>query len=656
MKYLVLDYETRSEADLRRVGAYKYSKHPSTRILCAAWRWGQKDKLRSIPTTVWSPALDKIVPLGLVMAFSDPDTCIIAHNAFFEQVMTKNVLARFNNIPNLPPERWLCTASMAAALALPRHLEGACLALDLPVKKDMDGRRLMLKMCKPRRATKNNDAKWHSSLADLKRLMEYCATDIAAEVELFLKIPELNPFERKVWLLDQKINWRGYRVDLPLIDTTLGMIESELVHLKEELSTVTKGIITTTAQRDRTLKFLRLNGLPIENLQAKTVLDTLKKDLPDVPRRVLEIRKSEGKTSTSKYIAFQDRADEKGFVRDHLMYHAASTGRWAGTGAQVHNLPRGTIKDTDLACEVLRTGDVEWVRTLYGDPMDTFSSCLRGMVLPPEGEEIFCADFSSIETRVLFWLAKHDTGLEAYEQNKDLYKEMAAIIFRKKPEEVTKQDRELGKRAILGCGYGMGDKKFHATCELYNQPVSEDLAKRAVEAYRMTHHPIPSLWYAIESAAIKAVQNPGKVFSLNQTSWCVKDDFLWCQLPSDRKLAYYKPTVKLKPMPWGEKKKTLYHWGVDPKIKRWMESGTYGGKLVENITQAVARDLMAEAMLRTENAGYKVMMTVHDEDVASRKIGEGDAKEFVDLMKVVPEWAAGLPIQAEGWKGPRYRK
>lgn len=659
MKYLVLDFETRSECDLKRAGAFEYANHPSTQVLCIGWGLGTREKLKTAQVNVWSPAIPSNYG-ELIRSMCDPEITIVAHNAYFEQVITRFVLTRVIHKPYLkeiPISRWLCTASLARAMALPGRLAEAGAALGLKIQKDAEGHRLMLKISKPRRATKSSSAKWHESITDLKRLMEYCATDVKSETELFLTLPALNPMERKIWELDQKINWRGFYVDRPLVDTVLKMIERETVQLDQDTTDMTGGFVGSTTERDSVLDWLKAEGVTLPDLRAKTVRDALEAGLVEgQSKRLLEIRQAISKTSTAKYAAFEARSRHDSRVRDHLTYHAASTGRWGGAGVQPQNFPRGAIKNTVQAAEIMATGDLDLVRLIYGDPMSAFSSCLRAMIRAPHGKKLFCADYNAIEARVLFWLAKHEAGLRAFMTGGDLYVAMARVIYNK-PEgvAVTKEERELGKRAILGCGYNMGAKKFKLTCkEQGNMEISEELAERAVKAYRSTHSPVPELWGKIERAAKYAVMEKKRV-SINRTTWWVEGKFLYCELPSKRRLAYYGPEIRVGKTPWGENRTILYHWGVDSLTKQWVCSGTYGGRLVENICQAVARDLMAEAMMRVEDRGFEVAITIHDEI-----LGEGDsareASEFEKLMAETPAWAEGCPVKVAGWKKDRYEK
>lgn len=694
-RYGIIDLETRSEANLKKVGAYEYANHSSTKILCASWRVGTKAELLEQVTQhkkwentsalitpspfaakVWSPAFDDSdLPGELLRVILDPNIILVAHNALFEQVMIRFVFSkmipevilkmekRTEEIFHIPHDRWACTAAMAASLALPRNLEGACLALKLPIQKDMEGRRLIMKYCRPRKLSKHNQKKWFDSARDLRRIMLYCQRDVDAETLLFCTIPELNPEERKVWLLDQKINFRGFKADRKMVDKALEMIQVETKNLNKETVGISLGQFISTTQRDGVLQWLQSEGVFLPDLRAKTVRDAISEGLVEGDaKRILQIRQSISKTSNKKYSAFEARSRTDGRVRDILVYHAASTGRWAGSGVQPQNFPRGNIGDTTLAADICTTSDLEFIRLIYGNPMDVFSSCLRSVIVAPKGREFFCADYAAIEARVLFWIAQHTSGLKAFFENRPMYEEMAKVIYNVKDiNDVTKEQRQVGKRALLGCGYGMGWKKFIQTCKNFSIEVDENVAQTAVNSYRRVHHPVVNAWQMFERAAIEATLRRGTKFKINRTTWwCEKIsnglNFLWCELPSGRRLAYCEPRVKWDLTPWDERRSVLYHWGVDPLTKKWEEAGTYGGRLTENVVQAVSRDLMASSMLRLENQGYDIVLTVHDEVLAERDKDEKAADDFIGLMRRCPPWALGLPVKVEGWKGPRYKK
>ena len=306
--------------------------------------------------------------------------------------------------------------------------------------------------------------------------------------------------------------------------------------------------------------------------------------------------------------------------------------------------------ETHLARETL-----ENIRLFYGDPMSVMSNLLRSCIVASQGKELFVVDYSSIEVRVLFWLAGHEGGLKSFREGRDLYVEMAAKIFKKAEKDITKEERALGKAVILGCGYSMSAPKFYETCKLFGMNVSEDLAKLAVDTYRKVHAPVVELWKKFSSTSIAAVQNK-KTYNCGKVKWGMDEDFLFMELPSSRRLSYYRPSLRNEATPWGEMRPCLYPWAQNGLTRKWEQYKFYGALGVENACQAISRDLIADAMLKAEDARFEVLLSVHDELIAERKIGERELKDFEKIMLETPAWASGLPIAVEGFKSRRYRK
>lgn len=581
-KYLVLDYETYSETDLKKVGAFEYSAHPSTEILCAAWAIGTRETLTQARVKTYAKYTSGNSKLtDLKTDLQNGDYIIVAHNAYFEQVITKNILKL-----DIPPERWLCTASLAAALSIPRKLEGAAEVLDLDYKKFMLGHKIMLKLSKPKRTPKGLVR--ITDKESMTTLLYYCVGDVKAEIALLLKAPPLIPKEREVWILDQKINLRGVAVDRSLITTVLDLVEKETERLANLTAEETFGIIQSPTQRDQILKWLAAHNIILPDLRKNTVEAALAQGGNSVAvQKILQYRYSASKTSTAKYKAFEARSRFDGRIRDNLLYHGASTGRWSGAGTQPQNLPRPSLaqKDIDLAVDILKNdknpGDM--LRLIYGEPMPVFSDVIRSCLIASPGKVFDVADYSAIEARVLFWLARHKDGIAAYHENRPMYEEMAAYIFKIPVEKVTKEQRFLGKSAILGCGYSMSAEKFRITCALQGREISVELAEAAVSGYRAKNWPVVTLWKNLELAATAAIENPGKRYTVNGlVSYTVKDGFLWCRLPSGRFLAYSRPSIQFITPKWGGlPKKTITFWGVGLN-RKWEEQTTYGAKLTEN--------------------------------------------------------------------------
>ena len=670
MKKLILDFETRSRCELKDRGVYVYSLDPSTDILCAAV------KLNDEPSKIYqTPVLKGLLknthglPLinkkELETLIEEADE-IHAHNAQFERIMWHNVMRRygFNKIPD---EKWRCTAAKAAYHSLPRALDWVTKALDLAQKKDMTGYKVMMKMCKP--TPKGN---WNEAASDFLTLLQYCLQDVEAEYQLDKRLPDLPAFEQAVWNLDQKINDRGVAVDIPAVENLIFKVQYKEEDLLKKFQELTGGKVNSAKQVKATLGWLQDNGLTLENLQKetiKTALDT--QTLTPEIKRLLEIRQSLGKSSVGKLKSMKNWACPDNRVRGSFLYHGASTGRWAGKGIQPHNYPRESYKDHDIL-KILTLG-VTQVDEAYGCTIQAASKCLRGMIVPKEGHSFYCADFSQIEARVLAWLAGEDKVLSAFRSKLDLYMVAAAEIYNKPYESITKEERALGKVCVLALGYQGWLGAFAQMANIYGVRVDigntagmspEQIKERQEEKeqgiiirWREANQKIVAFWKGVETAAISAIKDPGSAYCYGEIKYGVKDGFLKCRLPSGRLLSYYKPGIKTAVTKYGVKKEVITFWGMDSFTDQWSELTTYGGKLTENIVQAVARDLLVTGILQVEEAGYNVVMHVHDEVVA--EVHDSEGKKIEDFCRVIskpPVWAVDCPIEAEGWTGKRYRK
>ncbi len=639
-----LDFETRSEVDIRRCGAWVYATHPSTEVLCMAYAIDDGEVQIVEKDQMNRPYL-QIPEMAFDNCFKE-DSIFVAHYAMFEYYIWHEVLVKRYGYPKIPQDRWRCTAAKAAAVALPRGLDGAAGALELEFRKDMNGKRVMLKMCKPRKPTKNDDSKWNESPEDFEVLESYCRDDVEVERALDNELRDLLPYEQKVWFLDQKINRRGINVDLEAVDSALGLIEDYKEEKVAEVVKISDGFLDGVSRRQKVLTWAKGLGVNLPDFTKETVNETLSGDIPPKLRQVLEIRQELGKTSTAKYEAFKKATDLLGILCDTLVFHGASTGRWTGKNVQLHNPPRGTIDDTDDCIKLMKKNDLEMFRMFYPKVMEAISSCIRGMLIPREGKELFVSDFNAIEVRVLFWLANEYAGLQRYELNQDLYVDMAMRIF--DTTEIDDLKRFVGKQTVLGCGFGMGlnGERFVGTCRTHNITVAIETAMRAVGMYRETYRAVPAYWKITERAAIEAVLTK-KPIKVGKVVWFVDGDFLYAKLPSGRCLAYHKPEIH---------EMSLTHMGINSRINSYERQVTWGGVLVENIVQATARDIMVNGMFSVEEAGYDILLTVHDEIMSERNIGTGLIQDYDQLLSKTPDWAKGCPIVAKGWKGMRYQK
>ena len=679
---MVFDYETFSECNLKKTGAFEYSRHSSTDLLCIGYRIGTRDNMWEQPTQLITPSdYENPIDSEFIQALLDPSIKLVAHNAYFERVITQNVLPRIKNLlgadrlHTTDTKRWVCTAAVARTAGLPGSLDGASLALDLFHKKNKKGHKLMLKLSRPRTPTFDNLSNRHGTPEEFQRLYKYCISDVDAEVDLWLSLPALTKKERTFWRLDQDINLRGFGVDRKLVKGALSCLKRETQVFDKEAQDITGGEINSVRQRGLSLEWLQQRGAKIKDLKAKTVSDFLanpkNQKLPSEVLRMLEIRQRASKSSTAKYVAFKCRTEFDGRVRDSTLFYGAHTGRQSGTGLQPQNLFKSVINPEDIptAIEIVTNKDLTSLQALFDNSMNTLASLLRSCIVAPSGSTLDVGDFATIEVRVLFWLAGHTKGLAALASGADLYLEMAARIYGVNVEEVRAaykagelegiRKRQLGKQVVLGAGFGIGigGHKFQSSAASYGIDISLSLAAKSIREYRKLHAPVVKFWEVIEAAAIKALNNPTKSYKHGFLKWKMEDDWLTCTLPIGRKLYYYKPKME-----WITNKNgtyyTLTYMGVNPVSKKFERMGTWGGKLTENVVQAVSRDLLYEAMLRLETKGHTTVLAVHDELVTERKLnGNGsDDIEMLRIMEERPVWAEGMPIKVEGWSEPRYRK
>jgi DNA polymerase len=717
-----IDFESRSACSLRKSGSWRYSLDPSTEVLCLCWRMPYWEPEK---TGLWHPAFphlgieegDDWDELYELLDWIDEGGLVEAHSAFFERGIWRNQMERKYGFPPIPHSAWRCSAAKAATHALPRNLEDAVDALKLDIEKDMVGSKTMKKVAQPRKAKKAEyelwlnqygagrcvackgkgtvkkqpcsackgqgefkgriqnvppmPVLWHESRELFERLWDYCRVDVLAEEGLSAAIPDLNPQEVEMYLMDQAVNERGFMLDRNAIEIALALVEEEAVKLTAELVILTGGQVQKATQRAKMMDWFQSEGLVLVDTQAATIDSYLspqsRTPLSPVVTRGLEIMRALGRSSTAKYVAMRNWICPDDRVHGGLLYHGAATGRWSGAGIQPHNFPKGKIKkDTagikwnmETAWDAINAGDADALAESYGSVMEPLSQALRGCIIASPGQQLYVADYASIEARVLLWLAHDEENLGIFRRGEDIYCSMAEDIY---GYPCTKEDhpneRALGKVAVLGLGYQMGAPKFIDTAlAMEGLVIDEPQSVSTVQAYRQKFWRVVSMWKDQEQAAIRATQRPGMTVNCGRVSWLVEDGFLYCTLPSGRRLAYPQPKVKSRLTPWGEPKDQLSFHGVNPVTRQWQTQTTYGGMLVENQTQAVARDLMAEAMLRCERSGvYTPVLSVHDELIAEADPQQGDVKAFEALMAQNPLWAKGLPVEAEGWTGVRYHK
>lgn len=699
---LHVDTETWSTVNLRQTGPWVYTEHWSTDVWAGCFARGDGE------IEAWNRGMP--VPETIQRAY-DEGAPFVAHNVGFDRAVFANILGPRYGWPVPPLERWYCSASMAAAMSLPRKLEEGAKLLGCVEQKDMEGHKLMLKMMKPAKRVKcaacggsgfttgirlyydvpcqicgghGEFLFWHDGPDLIARGTMYCAQDVATERSFLKKLRPLSPTEREVWLLDQAINERGVLVDLPTVKKALKIVKETVAELNQETHELTDGLALSSQVKKLRL-WLATEGLHVENLRKETIVDLLKSaNLDDLVRQALELRQEAAKTSTAKLNAYNNRTCVDSRMRDNLMFHAAGTGRWGGRGAQLQNLPaRYLLKkyQIDAALEFIAAGcSGDDLRMWFDTPLETISACLRGMIVAKPGHRIIAGDYNAIELRGNAWLAGCKALLDAFDKKRDPYLELASKIYPhvdlswvdwNDPESVDaakseyKHERGVGKAGQLGCGYQMGAPKFQLTCAKDRIFLSDDDSRTVVYTFREENFEIKELWGEMGDAAMEAVRRPdaavpaagGRIKFLKHGTW------LFMQLPSGRMLSYAAPRIEMRELPWQDEVTGLpaKGWGVtfmavNSLTHKWSKHHGYGGKWVENAVQALSRDLLASAMLRVEKAGYPVIVSVHDEIVSEVPIGFGSVKEYEEIMCASDPWAAGLPVAAEGWEGPRYRK
>lgn len=679
MKYYI-DFETRSELDLTVVGASRYSKHESTSILCVAI----KQEGLSTPYIFFDMGEFKV---WVQANFSEADS-FVAHNAFFERMLWANVLVKRYGFPEAPISQWSCTMAKCLNHGIPRALEQAAEALSLLQQKDAEGRRLMLKMCVPGGSNKAED---------MTRLGRYCFQDNVVAEQIDKRLPDLCPFERRVWELDQKINDRGVTVDLPTINAIVAVLEREKAKLLAEFKGVTKGAVESPTQSEAFRLWLESElGATVKDITKGTVAKLLGLPVPPHVKRALEIRQAVSKSSTAKYMAMINTVDGDGRIRGHLVYHAAHTGRWGGAKSQMQNLPKPK-HDVEQALNTLPQASVLWPM-FFKNCFAPASSLVRSTIIPEPGKKFIGSDFSGIEARVTAFLAGQQDMVSLFKAGGDPYLHDATQIYGR---EITKKDedeRTIGKMSRLSLGFGGGIAAYYKMCAMYSvslagiapgilQSASEEELSKAEFCYsgyraekekaevpffnkieglatdiikqrwRVANPCVVELWAEIEARALLAMENPGLCFEVcTGVYWQygADIDFLSLYLPC-RALKYFKPRVKVLKNKFGKQKKALTYAGLDSVTKQFIRIATYGGKLTENMVQAFARDIMVEAMLNTDEAGIGTVLTVHDE-LLNEVPEETTEAEIKGLMVQAKDWLTGLPLDASTWSGYRYRK
>jgi len=623
--YIFVDLETKSEVDIKKCGGGVYCRHKSTEILCYCYAIDDGPITRIASSDV-GPLLD----------LQRDGAIFVAHNAAFEAAVFKHV--------GIKDAAFIDTMALSQSHGLPGSLDGAAKSLQLGYSKDINGMRLINKFCKP-----NKHGEWEvMDEQDMKEFLDYCAMDVEVERGIFNCLPKLSEYEQRVFNLTRKINERGIKIDIELAKKASVLATSLKGEANERLKELTDNKFHSITQTVRLRNYLNEEyGLDLSSVSAQELTEILPFVQDAECQEIIQLRLNFGRSSAAKFDKACMAVNDDERVRQYLIYHGAGTGRWTSHTIQLQNLPRGIGIDPEVCIDLIKNGDPELFSLLYDDPIGAISTCIRGLFIAEEGKTFYVVDYASIEARVVAWLAGEKKLLKLFEEGADVYVEMAKEIFRN-PHLTSKDkaERFLGKTTVLGCGYSMGPDKFFATCVSYGLEVTPELAEKAVKTYRRTNKQIVSFWYDLQRAALVCLRT-GKNVKCGPVRFIRAREFLYCELPSGRRLAYYKPMIE---------EGQMVYFTQNSQTHTFQKTHTYGGKLCENITQAVARDIMADAMLRLEDAGLPIVLSVHDEIVCE----VGDRADVLDemryIMTTLPEWAKGCPIAAEGFKTERYRK
>jgi DNA polymerase bacteriophage-type len=657
MHVLHRDYETRSQAILKTVGTHKYAADFSTTVLCCAFAVDDE------PVQLWRPG--NPAPAEFIEAATNPSWIVCAHGAHFEDAIERHVLHPRFGWPAFPVDKQRCTQAMALAVGLPARLSTAAIALELGHRKDVAGERLMHQTSKPRRPHKDEDPSgiyWFKDQERLDRLYAYCQQDVEVERELYSRLPPLSASEQPLWELSSWINQRGFCVDRAFAEAARKIAEAAAPEIDAEITQITAGDVTSINQVARLTAWLRDHGCALESLDRKAIERQLVKeddDLSPLIRRVLELRLGGAQAAVKKINALLARAGDDDRVRGAFRYHGAGTGRWAGEGVQPHNLKRPVVDDLNAAVTAVATGDDQHVRSLYPQPLSVVGDCTRAMIVAASGHVLIGADFGAIESRVLAWVAGEEWKLDAYKRydatcdpRDEPYCETACRIFRVPSGSYTKDspERNVGKTCDLAFGFMGG---INAWRKFEPNRFNDEEVKTFNAEWRAAHPAIKRLWYNIDRAALAAVRERGRVIRCGLIAFKSTGAFLLLKLPSGRKLSYPQPRV----VGDEQRQHVVFADNAAGQFKDCRNGqGAYGGLWVENIVSGIARDLLAEAMLRIEATGYPIVLHVHDEIVAEVPEGFGGTEEFTHLMTRKPAWALDLPIAAKAWTGKRYTK
>lgn len=662
MIHLSIDLETYSDVNLKKAGLYRYVQSPAFEILLFAYSFD------GAPTQVIDMAQGEKIPLEVIHALTDPQCLKHAYNAAFEWYCLSKYMGA-----QLPPSQWRDTMLHGLYAGYTAGLDATGRALGIPEDKQKltTGKALIRYFCVPCKPTKANGGRTrnypHHDPEKWELFKTYNGQDVVAEMEIErrLSVFPVPDFVQKQWETDLLINARGVAVDMDFCEGALELGETIRAQLTDEAVQLS-GLQNPNSIKQLAHWLSAETGDDITSLRKETIKELLGRDNADHVQRMLEIRQELGKTSTKKYDAIEAAVCDDGRVRGLLQFYGANrTGRWAGRLVQVQNLPRTYTEPLEFARELVKGRKLDALRTVYGSPNDTLSQLIRTAFVAAPGNVLIDADFSAIEARVISWLADEEWRLEVFRTQGKIYEASASQMFGVPLERIKKGNpeyslRQRGKVAELALGYqgGVPAMRQMDTGKLLADLPDEEI-KDIVDKWRNTNPKIRNLWYSFNDAAIRVIQNGGSLrvrcCTFARECDCIRGTTcMTVSLPSGRKLYYVEPSVGENR--WGGP--SITYMGVNDKNK-WGRIETYGGKLVENVVQAIARDCLAQAIEHLEAAGLPVVFHIHDEvviDTAAFDTNDAMLDKVVKIMSTPIPWAEGLPLGADGWVGAFFKK
>lgn len=650
MKILSIDIETFSDIDLGKCGVYRYTDSPNFDILLFAY------SIDEGPVLIVDLASGEELPEKIVEAILSEDIIKTAFNANFERVALMRYLSRkLSKDVYLNPSSWRCSEVQAAMLGLPLHLEGVAKVLRLEVQKMVEGKPLIRYFCIPCNPTAANGGRTRNLPSDApdkwELFKQYNIRDVEVELEIRKKIKDypIPESEQALYELDQRINDRGFRADMNFVMQAISCDKQFTVAATERAYELTG--LDNPNSVSQLKDWLSERGVEVESLSKKNVKELVSETEGEV-EEALKLRLLMAKTSVRKYEAIERAVCSDGRVHGLFQFYGANrTGRFAGRLVQVQNLPQNHLVDLKLARDLVREGHFEDLQMLFGNTPGVLSELIRTAFIPKEGHRFIVSDFSAIEARVLSWLAGEKWRIEVFQSHGKIYEASASQMFHVPLEEITKGSslRQKGKISELACGYGGGVGALKSMGAL-EMGVEEHELQVLIDNWRRANPHIVNFWWEVDKMAIKAVKERTRTRT-HGIVFTYKSGMLFVTLPSGRDLVYVKPKLMLNKFG----REGLTYEGIGT-TKKWERIETYGPKIVENIVQAASRDLLAEAMLRLDKAGFAIVAHVHDEVICEVPVGESNVEEICSIMSESPKWSEGLPLDADGYECDFYQK